>query len=146
MRSVGVDWWMNFTQPKPIGRDIANGTVTPFGGYDNALVFNQPGSGGDCGWPGVVARLTMSCPVTGIALTMCTDQPSVQFYSGNFLNGSIPRKASQGGPSVGYPRWSAAALEAQHFPDSVHHPSWPTTVLAAGATYTQTTVYQVTTG
>lgn len=76
---------------KKIGADINKGTVTPLGGYDNAWIFDN--------WtPGKmlndVARL--SSPLTKIAVSMSTDQPSVQFYSGNFLNGTDPVSALRG--------------------------------------------------
>ncbi len=63
--------------------------------------------------------------------------------AGNFLDGSIPKKSSQG--SGGYPRFGALALEAQHFPDTVHHegdPRWPSVVTRAGHLYRQSTAYR----
>jgi aldose 1-epimerase len=124
---------LDFTREKPIGRDIASGTVTPTGGYDNAWVFSN--------WvPGQVQEQVVAVsPLSGIRMTMSTDQPSVQFYSGNFLDGTLGKKADQGPGS--YDRYFALALEAQHYPDSVHHPSFPSIQLAKGDTYTQKTVY-----
>lgn len=73
--SVGDYPWMDFRVPKALGRDIANGTVAPGGGYDNAWVW------GDAWAPGVLTpRVTMTSPLTGIGLVMSTDQPSVQGY------------------------------------------------------------------
>lgn len=143
--------WMDFTAAggKPIGRDIANGTVTPGGGYDNAWVFGAPaappGAGARAG--GFVPLLNMSSPLSGIALRMWSDQPSVQGYSGNMLTGSIPRKASQcpGGvpsPACTYPRYGAFTLEAQAYPDAVHHANFPPITLAPGGEYTQHTAYE----
>lgn len=130
--------WLDFNAAKAIGRDIANGTVAPGGGYDNAWVF-------DAWAPGAapVLRAVAVSPRSGIRMEVHTDQPSLQFYSGNFLNGSIPRKADQG--EGVYVHWGALALEAQHFPDAVHHqgdPRWPSVVLRAGQTYRQRTGYR----
>jgi aldose 1-epimerase len=76
-------------------------------------------------------------------------QPSVQFYSGNFLNGTDPtlrlqRKASQSfGPDPQYYHWrGAATLEAQFYPDAVHHPNFPSTELKPGEKYLQHTRYK----
>ncbi len=76
-RSVREDDWMDFTRPKAVGRDIGRGRVTPFGGYDNAFVFG----GWRRGQP-PVARLLALSPLSGIAMELITDQPSVQMYSG----------------------------------------------------------------
>ena len=130
--------WMDFGTPKPIGRDIANGTVTPTGGYDNAWVFD--------GWrpqqpPQVRARVFS--PLSRVGMEVLTDQPSIQFYSGNFLDGTLKNKADQGPGS--YTRYDALALEAQQFPDAVHHagaPGWPSVELRAGQTYSQRTAYR----
>lgn len=102
--------WMDFTQAKAIGRDIAKGTVTPTGGYDNAWLFDgwRPGA------PPAVRALAFS-PLSGIQMEVSSDQPSIQFYSGNFLDGTLAKKADQGAGF--YSRWYALALEAQHFPD-----------------------------
>lgn len=83
--------WLDFTAPKTIGRDIRSGTVAPGGGYDNAWVLSDWNATAPTSR--VVASL--ASPVTRIRLTLATDQPSVQFYSGNGLDGSIPRKADQ---------------------------------------------------
>ena len=74
-------------------------------------------------------------------LEVFTTEPGIQFYSGNFLDGSITGKSGQA------LRASAAAfcLEAQHYPDSPNRPEWPSVVLRPGQTYRQTTVYRVTT-
>ena len=101
----GSAW--DFTKPKALGKDINKGNVDPKGGYDNAWIFDD--------WkPGMAARhvLTARSALTGITLEMSTDQPSVQIYTGNFLNGTdtnssasdtrIHRKASQGGPDKYY--------------------------------------------
>lgn len=74
-----------------MGRDIRNGTVAPGGGFDNAWVLT------DWNATAPVSRVvaTLASPVTHIQMTVATDQPSIQFYSGNGLDGTIPRKADQ---------------------------------------------------
>lgn len=130
--------WMDFTRPKAIGRDIAEGTVTPTGGYDNAWIFDD----WDEAAPPAVRAVAYS-PLSRIEMTVTTDQPSIQFYSGNFLDGTLAHKADQG-PGV-YSRWDALALEAQRYPDTVHHAGdarWPTVEVQAGGTYRQHTAYR----
>merc|ERR1712032_1776858 len=84
-----------------------------------------------------------------LGVRMKTDQPSVQIYSGNFLNGTdpstrIPRKRSQSfGSEPQFYQWRGAfTLEAQQYPDSINHPQFPSTLLKQGEVYTQHTSYQ----
>jgi aldose 1-epimerase len=79
-------------------------------------------------------------PESGRYMQVLTDQPGLQFYSGNFLNGL---QAGKGG--VAYKFRSALALEAQHFPDSPNKPKWPSVVLKPGQVYKQTTIYKFST-
>ena len=79
-------------------------------------------------------------PTSGIVMQILTDQPGLQFYSGNFLNGTI-----HGKNGVAYQHRTAVCLEAQLFPDAPNHPTFPSAVLRPGQTYTQTTVYQFST-
>jgi aldose 1-epimerase len=76
-------------------------------------------------------------PETGRVLKVLTDQPGIQFYSGNFLDGSI--KGKGGKPDELH---AALCLETQHFPDSPNHPDFPTTVLKAGEHYHTVTIYR----
>jgi len=128
---------MNFTQPKLVGQDIKKGTVTPQGGFDNAFVL-EPHQPND-------SIVTVFAPLTGLHLEMSTTQISVQFYSGNFLDNTLPRKDDQifGNDPQYYAQYSTLVFEAQHFPDSVHHPSWPTTILKGNERYTQRTTYRL---
>eukprot|EP00038_Savillea_parva_P016255 m.16408 g.16408 ORF g.16408 m.16408 type:complete len:409 (-) comp3381_c0_seq1:50-1276(-) len=139
--------YLDFTSGKAIGTDINKGTATPQGGYDNAWVFS--------GWtPGVVQEsvVRIHSPITGISVSMSTNQPSVQVYSGNFLNGTDPtsriaRKQSQchsandGNTSCYYAWRGAVTMEAQAYPDAVHHASFPSIVLEPGKMYHQYTTY-----
>jgi len=68
-------------------------------------------------------------------MTVTTDQPGVQFYSGNFLT---PRMGKNG---AAYDRRSGFCLETQHYPDAIHHPEWPTCILRAGEVFESTTTY-----
>lgn len=104
----------DFTQATLIGARIGELPGDP-GGYDHNLVLN--------GWNGsgklkLAARL--SDPASGRQMEMWTTEPGVQFYSGNFLDGTI--KGKQG---VVYQKHAALCLEAQHFPDSVNHVTFP---------------------
>jgi aldose 1-epimerase len=99
-------------------------------GYDHNWVLNK-GNGG----------LTKAAEVyeakTGRVLEVFTTEPGLQFYTGNFLDGTVHGK----GGKV-YPRRGAFCMETQHFPDSPNHPAFPTTELKPGATYHTTTVYK----
>jgi len=79
-------------------------------------------------------------PSTGRVLTVFTTEPGVQFYTSNFLDGSIKGKGG-----IAYPRNAALCLETQHFPDSPNQPKFPTTVLKPGSQFHSTTVYRFST-
>ena len=79
-------------------------------------------------------------PTTGRLLTLFTDQPGLQFYSGNFLDGS-----AKGKNGIAYQRRTGFCLEAQCYPDSPNKPNFPSAVLKPGETYHQTTIYQFST-
>jgi aldose 1-epimerase len=104
------------------------------GGYDHAYVLNRSGSG-----LSLAARVTEA--KSGRVMEVLTDQPSIQFYTGNFLDGTIHGK----GGKV-YARRSALCLETQHYPDSPNHPAFPTTELKPGGQYHTTTVYRFSAG
>ena len=76
-------------------------------------------------------------PKSGIVMEVLTTEPGMQFYSGNFLDGTLKGK---GGKT--YLCHSGFCLEAQHYPDSPNHPDFPSTVLYPGQIYRQTTVYR----
>ena len=116
----------DFNSPKPIGRDI--GKVP--GGYDISYIFS---SGGDK-WLAEAYD-----PDSGRTLAVATDQPCLQFYSGNFLDDTL----AGGLNGARYPRHSAFCLEAQKHPDAINHPGLPSIVVRPGETYTQKTVYRL---
>jgi aldose 1-epimerase len=68
---------------------------------------------------------------------MYTTDPGVQFYSGNFLNGTL-----NGKQGLTYAHWGGFTLEAQRYPDSPNHPHFPSTALAPGDKYSQTTIFK----
>ena len=102
-------------------------------GYDHNWVLNKNGNG-----PALAARVEE--PASGRVLEVLTDQPGVQFYTGNFLDGSIKGK---GGKPYGHR--SGLCLETQHFPDSPNKPKFPSTVLKPGQQFHSTTIYRFTT-
>jgi aldose 1-epimerase len=118
---------LDFTKPMKIGARIDQLTKTPYLGYDHNYVLNKADA------KVVAARLRD--PSSGRVMTVHTDQPGVQFYSGNFLKG----QKGKGGKT--YAHRSALCLETQHFPDSVNHPEFPSIILKPGTTYRTTTVY-----
>ena len=103
-------------------------------GYDHNWVLNPPrGSGLN-----VAARLLD--PSSGRELTILTKEPGIQFYSGNFLDGTL-----YGTSGRQYRQGDGLALETQHFPDSPNKPNFPSTVLRPGETYRTTTIYALST-
>jgi aldose 1-epimerase len=125
----------DFTKATAIGARIGSKDeqLTIGGGYDHNWVLNRTGAG-----LSLAAKLIS--PKTGRVMEVLTTEPGLQFYSGNFLDGSIK---GQGGKAYGHR--SGLCLETQHFPDSPNEPSFPSTVLKPGATYRTTTVYRFST-
>jgi len=133
---------MDFTAGKPIGRDL-NSTVLPYPGYDTAFVLTPKAAkrGSTAASADLPLAASIYSPLSGVGMEVFTDAPSVQVYSGNFLDSTIPRKASQGGPSATYAKYGAVTFETQMYPDALHHASFPSVVLVPGAPYTQKSVY-----
>ncbi len=121
----------DFRTPHPIGERISedNEQLRYAGGYDHNFVLNRADSG-----LRLAARL--SDPASGRVLEVRTDQPGIQFYSGNFLDGTITGKGG-----VVYTHRSGLALETQHFPDSPNHPGFPSTILETGQQFRSRTVW-----
>ena len=101
------------------------------GGYDHNWILDREPGNGIC----FAARVVE--PGSGRVLEVFTTEPGMQFYSGNYFNGSMAGK--KGGS---YVRHCALALETQHYPDSPNHPDYPSTVLRPGETYRQTCIYK----
>ncbi len=117
----------DFTNLKLIGRDIDS---VP-GGYDHNWVLNRKGNG-------LEEIAMLSHAPSGRMVEVFTTEPGIQFYSGNFLDGTLT-DCKAGKPYVLH---GGLCLETQHFPDSPNQPSFPNTILKPGETYTQTTVYK----
>ena len=97
-------------------------------GYDHNFVL-------DDGSPNLKPAAELHDPSSGRLLEIWTTEPAIQFYSGNFLDGSV-----HGRNGVAYPKHSGLCLETQHFPDSPNHPEFPSTVLRPGETFRSSTV------
>lgn len=121
----------DFRQPTAIGAriDQNNDQLKKGPGYDHNWVLNRKGTGLE-----FAARLTD--PKSGRTLEISTTEPGLQFYSGNFLDGTYKGK---GGHTYG--KRSALCLETQHFPDSPNQPAFPSTILQPGKSYDSRTVF-----
>lgn len=122
----------DFRSPGTIGSRIdEDDEQIQFGrGYDHNWVLNKKGKE-------LSAAAAVYEPKSGRSMDVVTTEPGLQFYSGNFLDGSVVGK--DGKP---YHHRSAFCLEAQHFPDSPNQPNFPSVVLRAGEEYRQTTIYR----
>jgi aldose 1-epimerase len=125
----GTPW--DFTSSKPIGKDLAATGGNPVG-YDHNFVLNTKSS------REVAVRVVE--PTTGRVLEVFTDEPGVQFYSGNFLTSKYIGKG--GKP---YAQYDGFCLETQHFPDSPNQPTFPSTILKPGDKYYTKTIYKFST-
>lgn len=121
---------LDFRKPVTIGERIGQDydQLKLAGGCDHNYVLDRAGTG-------VEFAARAHDPATGRVLEVWTTEPGIQFYSGNFLDGSLVGKS---GKAVS--RRSAFCLETQHFPDSPNHPNFPSTLLRAGEQYRQSTV------
>jgi aldose 1-epimerase len=125
----------DFRKPTEIGARIDNddAQLKNGKGYDHNFVLNKK--------EGLQKVASVYSPSTGIEMSIITEEPGLQFYSGNFLNGID--KDGKGGKSYAF-RY-AFCLETQHFPDSPNKPSFPFTTLNAEDIYHTTTIYQFST-
>jgi aldose 1-epimerase len=117
---------MDFTQAKRIGDDLDK----VVGGYDHNWILNKA--------EGLQEVANVYDPLTGRSLTVFTTEPGLQFYSGNFLDGTLIHTKK----GIQYIKHGALTLETQHFPDAPNQSKFPTTLLKPGETYTHTTVYK----
>jgi aldose 1-epimerase len=123
----------DFLKPHAIGERInADDEQLRLGhdGYDHNFVI-------DGGGIGLTEAAEVYDPESGRVLQVLTTEPGVQFYTSNFLDGSIKGKGG-----VAYPRNAALCLETQHFPDSPNHPAFPSTVLRPGEKFHSTTIFR----
>jgi aldose 1-epimerase len=110
--------------------DQPNPQLKHGGGYDHNWVLN-----GTAGSLRRAARVVE--PTSGRTLEVATTEPGMQFYTGNFLDGTLKGKGGQT-----YAKRAGFCLETQHYPDSPNKPAFPTTLLKPGATYQTTTIYK----
>jgi len=123
---------LDFTKATKIGARIDDNyeQLVLGHGYDHNFVINRKGAG-------LVLAARVSEPTSGRVLEVSTTQPGVQFYTGNFLDGTVTGKEGHV-----YKRRYGLCLETQHFPDSPNHPKFPTTILKPGERFHQTTVFK----
>lgn len=126
----------DFRHRRTIGRDIrtAHPQLVTAKGYDHNWVLDK----GVTRSPAPVA--TLRDPRSGRTMEIATTEPGMQFYSGNFLDGSITGTSGRT-----YRQGDGLCLETQHFPDSPNQPSFPSTVLRPGDTYRSTTIHRFST-
>jgi aldose 1-epimerase len=126
---------LDFRQSTRIGKRIDSDyeQLRVAGGYDQNWVVDGGGN-----------ELTEAAevyePTSGRVMRMLTDQPGVQFYTGNFFDGSLKGKGG-----IVYQRRAGLCLETQHFPDSPHHPNFPTTELKPGEKFHRVTMFSFST-
>ena len=123
---------MDFTTPKTIGQDITNFDFVQLkngNGYDHNWVLNTNGD---------IAQLAakLTSPESGITLEVYTNEPGIQVYTGNFLDGTVTGKKG-----ITYNQRASVCLETQHYPDSPNKPEWPSVVLEPGQTYNSCLLY-----
>jgi len=124
---------MDFTTPTIIGKRINNYAFLQLkngNGYDHNWVLNTKGCD----------TLVACCVVdtaSGRTLEVYTDEPGVQVYTGNFLDGTV-----KGKKGIVYKQRTALCMETQHYPDSPNKPNWPSVVLRPGKTYTSHCIYK----
>ena len=124
---------LDFRNAKSIGQDIdSNHQQIQFGsGFDHNFVINHEA-------PGALSlAASVYSPASGRTMDVYTDQPGMQFYTGNFLRGDLVGKDGRA-----YERRSAFCLETQHYPDSPNKPGFPSTVLRPGERYETSTIYE----
>ena len=101
------------------------------GGYDHNFIINRRSEDN-----GLVLAARIYEPTSGRALEVSTTEPAVQFYTGNFLDGTVTGKQGHV-----YKRRYGFCLETQHYPDSPNHPDFPMTILKPGETFRSKTVF-----
>ncbi len=129
-----ADTPMDFTTPHPIGERIRNDfeQLVLGRGYDHNFVLDRE-SADDTS---LIVAAVVEEPESGRTLTISTTEPGIQFYSGNFLDGTVIGAAGKM-----YRQGDGFALETQHYPDSPNQPDFPSTLLEPGEEFNSTTVY-----
>jgi Galactose mutarotase and related enzymes len=122
----------DFRSPHTIGEriDRENSQLQYGNGYDHNFNINRANEG-------LIFAAKAISPQTGIVLEVYTTEPGIQLYTGNYLEGNFEGKNGHA-----YPKRSAFCLETQHYPDSIHQPDYPTTVLKPGEEFNSKTIFQ----
>ena len=126
---------MDFTTPTAVGQDIDKFDFVQLkngNGYDHNWVLNTNGDINQ-----LAAKLTS--PESGISLEVYTNEPGIQVYSGNFLDGTLSGKKG-----ITYGKRASVCLETQHYPDSPNKPEWPSAYLEPGQTYHSQCIFKFT--
>lgn len=124
---------MDFTTPKKVGKEINNYDYVQLkngNGYDHNWVLNTAGD------INLLAAKVVS-PASGVTLEVFTNEPGVQVYTGNFLDGTI-----KGKKGITYNQRTGICFETQHYPDSPNKPQWPSVMLEPGKVYQSTCIYK----
>ncbi|WP_311195859.1 hypothetical protein [Antarcticibacterium sp. 1MA-6-2] len=123
----------DFTEPRVVGEKIEEEDIQLKRGlgYDHCWVLNEQDNG---------VRFAASAhhPASGRFLEVFTDEPGIQFYTGNFLDGTLPQAGGEGT----YDRRTGFCLETQHYPDSPNQENFPSVVLEPGEKYTSKTSFK----
>lgn len=119
---------LDFRKPKMIGQDLHTFPVD--GGYDHSFILKNSNS------KALLKAAILSEPLSGRSVTVYTDQPAIQVYTGNFWDGT-----TIGTQGITYVKNGGVALETQAFPDSPNHPHFPDPILHPGEVYESTTIY-----
>jgi aldose 1-epimerase len=127
---------LDFTHKKPISDGIRSDhpQIVIGRGFDHNWVLNPPDDDDDL----LIRAATLLEPHSGRVLKIWTTEPGIQFYSGNFLDGTLYGTSHQA-----YRQGDSLALETQHYPDSPNHTNFPPTVLRPGETYQTTTIFKL---
>lgn len=125
----------DFRTAKSLGQDINadNEQIHNANGYDHNWVLNTAGDDSR-------AAVKVHSPESGITMEVLTDEPGIQIYTGNFLDGTVTGKKG-----IVYNQRVGVCFETQHYPDSPNKPQWPSVVLRPGETYTSHCVYRFST-
>ena len=124
---------MDFTSPKAIGLDINKYDFAQLkngNGYDHNWVLNTAGDA-------AILAAKVTSPASGISLEVYTNEPGIQVYTGNFLDGTV-----KGKKGIVYKQRTGICLETQHYPDSPNKPEWPSVILEPGQNYYSKCVYK----
>ncbi|NDV60453.1 aldose epimerase family protein [Bacteroides sp. 519] len=126
---------MNFNTPKKVGEEIDNFDFAQLkngNGYDHNWVLNT-----NLDVNKLAAKVTS--PESGISVEVYTNEPGIQVYTGNFLDGTV-----KGKNGITYNQRTGICLEVQHYPDSPNKPEWPSVILEPGQTYNSRCIYKFT--